>query len=689
MREAESNAPAGAPPGGHAHATESPHGEARIGVECPRLLSGVGEAHAQAWEGTSVENRALSPVLLLAALRRRVVCLALCTAAVLVADLGRASITDDGQVVLEPDGSLSIGSDAFGRRTVADEADSAYPAASLGLLPGGHGELVLTSGASFETTGQLGVGGQGGALLDVSDGSLLLTGSARLVDYDAIHGYASDPIQARIAGSGTEWNNAGLLQIGSPFALANSEVVVSDGAHLETNGVWATGRSVDIGRTAITVDGVGTSWNNTGTSRISSDASFTVRGGATATDSGVSLGDSYFLAHAVVEGEGSLWRTGAIEINSFSLFNNVGLLVRDGGRVESTSAYLSTQTTQQAIVRGAGSAWNISGRLMALSNDAGGDSHVRVEQGGLLETGESQVGGGGGGYASATVIGLNSTFRNAGELFVTGGIAVGATFRVLDGGQATTKSMRVDLGAVNNTTYGGIADVRVDGDGSLLTVVEDALFSSDPSNPDGKATWTVGEGGRVEVGGSFTVEDSARVSLAGGTVSAALLALHAGALTGDGLVQSVVENAGLVAPGASIGGMTIDGSYTQEADGALSITLGGLAPGVSHDIIEVLGASVLAGRLLVELESGYLPNLGDSFEILSAASVSGTFDDYEGLDLSPNLSLIVDYLADGVRLVTVPEPGAAMLLMTGLLVLAYRQRRHGTATATREDQLRY
>jgi len=610
------------------------------------------------------------------AVHRCVTHLAVCASVLLVASSGRAAITDDGQVVLEPDGSLSIGSDAFGRRAVAGEADGAYPAASLGLLTGGHGELLLTGGASFETTGQLGVGGQGGAVLDVSEGSRLLTGSARLLDFDLFNADIADPIRARIAGSGTEWINGGLLQIGASHVLANIELGVSEGAHLESDGVWAAGQFHGFGRTEITVEGLGTLWNNTGELRLSDDASFTLRGGATAADSGVNILGSYDRSRGVVEGAGSLWRTGHMRIDS----NSVALLVQDGGRVESTSAVLTTQTFEQAIVRGAGSAWIVAGRLTAMGDGNGGSSYVQVEQGGLLETGETQIGLDAPGSASVSVIGTGATFRNAGELLVAGGYSAGASFGVLGGAQATTKTMRVGCG-----DRGGSCEVGVSGAGSLLTVVEDAFFSSDPSNPDGKATWTVGAGGRVEIGQTFSVVDNARVSLADGTVSAAQLALQGGALTGDGLVQSIVKNAGLVAPGASIGHLTVDGSYTQDPDGALSIMLGGLAPGVSHDILEVLGASALGGTLRVELANGYLPNLGDSFQILSAASVSGTFDHYEGLELSPNLSLMVNYLPAGVRLVTVPvpEPGTAMLVSIGLAAAAALRRRPSRANLRR------
>ena len=598
--------------------------------------------------------------------------LVIIAAILLVAPAGRASVTDDGQVVVETDGSLSIGRDAYGRREVVGEADGVYTAASLGLLDGGHGELALTDGSTFETTGQLIVGAGGGAVLDVASGSRLLTGSVRLVGLDAWPAQLYDPVRVQIVGEGSEWINGGLLRLNSERVHAYVDFELLAGARLESNGITAWGAFADGAHTNITVDGPGTTWNNSGRSLIYGAATFTISGGASATDADVDFGDSYNTARAVVEGAGSIWRTQDLRLSARS----DGFVIQNGGRVESTSAYLSSQTTQTARVQGPGSTWSISGELLVAGNPAGGDSHLVVSDSGLLEAGSTGVGVGETGYASIEVVGAGSTFRNSGELLLAGWPAVGATFGVRDGGTATTSSMTVGCGNVGTVGYGDRCQVNVTGVGSLITVTNDVEFTSHPENPDGFATWTVGDGGRVDVGQDFTVVDSARVFLADGTVAAQQLTLQGGALTGDGLVQSAVGNSGLVAPGAAIGRLTIDGSYAQGQDGTLSITLGGLAPGIAHDVLEVLGTSALGGELRVELASGYVPDAGDSFEILTASSISGEFDSYVGLSVSPDLELTVEYLPDRIRLVTapIPEPGTALLVMIGLVGVATQRR---------------
>ena len=583
-----------------------------------------------------------------------------------------ATVTDEGQVSVGSDGSLTIGADAFGQRTLVGEADGPYPTANLGALTGGHGELVLSDGAAFTATGQLTIGGQGGAVLGVSSGSQLLTGSARLLDSDLFPStYLVDPIEAHITGSDSTWINAGLLQVGEFGVYAPVSLKVSSGGHLQTNGVLATGADVELARTDILVSGTDTSWANTGGLALT-DAHFTVSDGATATDAGVGLSGLSSGARAIVQGAGSIWRTGEMGIAT----DGEALLIREGGRVESTSVGLSTQQRQHVTVSGAGSAWMIDGTLRVIANDAGGDSRVTIEDGGLVEATTTQIGIAGGGSGWVSLSGTGSRLRNNGELLLAGNHSVLARFDLLDGAEVTTGTLRALCGNEGFGPYDDGCEIRVEGAGSLLSVLGTALFQADL--PGGGGRWTVGSGGRVEVGQAFTVAGAAKLALAGGTVSTPRLVLQGGALAGNGAVQGDVENAGLLAPGAPIGRLTVDGSYRQDADGVLSITLGGLVAGVSYDLLEVLGASVLGGELHVGLAEGYMPNPGDAFLVLSAGSLAGAFDQYEGLELSTDRALRVEYLSNGVRLVTVPEPVPAAFVIFGVLAMAVLQPRAPT-----------
>lgn len=77
-------------------------------------------------------------------------------------------------------------------------------------------------------------------------------------------------------------------------------------------------------------------------------------------------------------------------------------------------------------------------------------------------------------------------------------------------------------------------------------------------------------------------------------------------------------------------GNTIDlfGGYAQGPGGEFTATLGGLVPGVDHSQLDLTGSAVFDGIFRLELEPGYLPDLGDVFPVvLFAGGSSGAFSD--------------------------------------------------------------
>ncbi len=102
--------------------------------------------------------------------------------------------------------------------------------------------------------------------------------------------------------------------------------------------------------------------------------------------------------------------------------------------------------------------------------------------------------------------------------------------------------------------------------------------------------------------------------------------INGGSLSGVGTVfGEVVNGGGSVEPGLSAGTLTIDGDYTQQAGGMLTIEAEGLTPDTEHDQLIVTGAAMIDGTLAVEFINGYVPNPGDSFVVLTAGTLSGTF----------------------------------------------------------------
>ena len=97
-----------------------------------------------------------------------------------------------------------------------------------------------------------------------------------------------------------------------------------------------------------------------------------------------------------------------------------------------------------------------------------------------------------------------------------------------------------------------------------------------------------------------------------------------GAVTGRGSFAGDVLFEGSYSPGDSPAQVEF-GSMTLGADATLVIELGGLEPGSQHDKL-LADAAHLAGALEVDLINGFTPQLGDTFDVISAtAGVTGAF----------------------------------------------------------------
>ena len=122
-----------------------------------------------------------------------------------------------------------------------------------------------------------------------------------------------------------------------------------------------------------------------------------------------------------------------------------------------------------------------------------------------------------------------------------------------------------------------------------------------------------------------------RISMSNGSVVQANEVLDladGGVLTGAfGIVESPITNntSGRVEPGGDDepAAFSIMGDYTQSTDGVLQIEIAGPS---NADALSVTGAAMVGGTLEIVLLDGYQPETGDSFDILTAGSVSGAFD---------------------------------------------------------------
>lgn len=127
----------------------------------------------------------------------------------------------------------------------------------------------------------------------------------------------------------------------------------------------------------------------------------------------------------------------------------------------------------------------------------------------------------------------------------------------------------------------------------------------------------------------------------------------AGTFTGGG----IVELEGDLKPGNSPANVTFGGSLQININAGLGIELGGTIKGAEYDSLTIAGVASLSGTLTTSLINGFVPAVGQSFEILTAAGgVDGTFD-----------SVNLPALAGGLYLNLAYAPTAVTISVAGLL----------------------
>ena len=204
---------------------------------------------------------------------------------------------------------------------------------------------------------------------------------------------------------------------------------------------------------------------------------------------------------------------------------------------------------------------------------------------------------------------------------------------------------------INNFESGSSINVDV------LMIDENNTINIDGSLSSG--TTYIDAGSVVTISSSQTV-DLGTVIFRGGELIVDTFNITSGEnFSGTGTIESNLTNAGTVSPGASPGTITVDGDFTQESSGTLSMELGGTTPNTEYDQLIVTGAASLAGTLDVSRINDFSPSSGQSFSVLTYNSHIGTFDTLNLPDLDPGLAWEVTYGSTAVTL-TVREDGGAI-----------------------------
>jgi hypothetical protein len=98
--------------------------------------------------------------------------------------------------------------------------------------------------------------------------------------------------------------------------------------------------------------------------------------------------------------------------------------------------------------------------------------------------------------------------------------------------------------------------------------------------------------------------------------------LLGGSFGGDGSLYGKLFNQSVVNPGETIGSLLINGDYEQSHDGRIVIEIAG-HEATARDSLIIRDHATLDGIIEVDFMNGFMPSIGDAFEIIRYGSIEG------------------------------------------------------------------
>jgi outer membrane autotransporter protein len=498
---------------------------------------------------------------------------------------GNAAITNTGTV------DFSGTSGPLANNVISAGSIAGTGTYSLGgnqLTVGGNNLSTAVSGSIQDGGGS---GGTGASLVKVGTGTLTLSG---------VNTY-----------SGGTTINGGVISVSADNNLGNTAGGLAfGGGALQTTATFTTARPVTLNA------GGGTFIPNGGTTltlagAVGGAGGLTMAGGGTLVLAGASSysGGTTVNAGALQLGLGaSLFAGGALTVNggTFNLNGNtqtVGTLSGTGGTIALGAGTLTT---------------NSSANTTLATQITGTGGFGKQGSGALTLTGANTYSGG------TTVAGGLINFAAASN-FGAGAITLnGGGLQWATGNTADISSKLAPLGA-----GGGIFDTN--GNNVMLA---SAITGSGGLAKQGLGTLNL-TGNSTLSGGTAVMAGTLAVN---GSIAGNVAVGASGTLGGNGTIGGNVVNAGTLAPGNSIGLLTVNGSYTQMAGSTYQVEAN--AQGQADRVNVGAAAAIQGGTVQVLAQPG---NYGRSttYTILNATGgVAGT---YSGVTsnfafLTPSLS---------------------------------------------------
>lgn len=569
----------------------------------------------------------------------------------------------------------------------------------------------------------------GTAVLDLAGFTLTKTGTNTVAMVDGTVSAAGDIeitqgtfafTRSNVSGSGTVHANGGMLLLENyTTGTFTKDIAVTDstlrlqGSNLSLGStIDATGTAtldVEAARTLTVANAIGgsggISYIGAGSVILAADNSYlgtTVIGttviGATGSFQVGTQGSTGTL------GGGAVTNNGSLVINRSDAVYNVTNDIGGSGAVtigQTSGGSFDSRVTLSGNNGFSGNVNILSGGLVATnSNSLGSGTKTVSINNGTAGRSQFYLDGSGGDINLAASISFATSSTNlshpaigniAGDNTIAGNISLtaggGSTAVVvqggslaLDGGISAATSSRSLILAGNSGAGGTVNGVISDGT-NPLAVEKTGANTWTFTNANTYTGNTTVSGGTLALAAGGSIAGSAQIIVGASTtldVSATGGWTVGGTqtLTGSGTIVGDTTLAGDLRPGTSPGTLNIIGDLGLNAGSDLFIELGGTAT-PAYDRLLVSGNLDAGGNILVSFVNSFSAVKGDSFQIVSFGSFTGsgyTFD-FGSAALDPELAWDTSQFATTGAITVIPEPSHGFLLLVGIAGAACRRQR--------------
>jgi T5SS/PEP-CTERM-associated repeat protein len=561
-------------------------------------------------------------------------------------------------------GNLTVGNFGTGTLTIEAGGSVSNQDGRVGKALFFTGTVTVSGiGSTWTNSGNLAVGDSGRGTLTIEAGGSVSNQDGYVGNFESSTGTAT------VTGAGSTWTNSGSLTVGR---FGTGTLRIENGGSVSSiNSVIAGSGTSSAG--TVTVTGVGSTWSTSGSLSVGSNSPADGVGSLT-----VETGAMVNIVQNLV-----LRSTGMVNLHGgqINLTSSGSELIFSGGAFNFSLGTLRFATSQ-AIGFG-------SSIVQAL----GGEPRLRVGQhleidGTLTLDAPFQIDGG---HLEVDSLAVNSDLLfTAGVLEVRGGSITGSTSLVVPAsGELRTSgvhSFRVTglagstITATGNLTLGDAAAVNGFGTQGTVQVGANTLTLLDANDVvfDSLALATLGSGaspGALSAANGLTLDFGGNIT-GFGTVStpnnAVKPLINNGHITGNSPTQPItlpgyvkgvgtldnVNLTGTFSPGLSPTTSMV-GNLAFAPTSTLIMEIGGTSAGSQYDQLIAFGNLFFDGNLQISLINGFVPALGNAFNIFDWQSASGTFDTINLPTLSSSLAWDTSqlYIDGTLRIASADLPG--------------------------------